>query len=188
MTPATQTRDILADHFGVVGVTDDQGLTDDLGADSLGVMELVMELEAAFGIDIPDARMGDIKTTADGVALETCGKCMGSGYGGHPDSGALCPDCNGTGGVPRPAEPAQAAQDWRPPADREDGYRCLGWTEDGWVGVTWLQTSNPPRWFTDWYPERDDEPTAFAPMPPAIIAAAQEGREWNDMPGALTNG
>lgn len=32
--------------------------------------------------------------------LETCGKCMGSGYGGHPDSGALCPGCGGTGGVP----------------------------------------------------------------------------------------
>ena len=34
------------------------------------------------------------------VDLETCGKCMGSGYGGHPDSGTLCFDCNGTGGVP----------------------------------------------------------------------------------------
>ena len=31
--------------------------------------------------------------------LETCGTCMGSGYGGHPDSGVLCPDCGGTGGV-----------------------------------------------------------------------------------------
>ena len=31
--------------------------------------------------------------------LETCGKCMGSGYGGHPDSGQLCADCNGNGGV-----------------------------------------------------------------------------------------
>ena len=69
MTPATQTRDILADHFGVVDVTDDQSLTDDLGADSLGVLELVMELEAAFGIDVPDARMEDVKTVADVVAL-----------------------------------------------------------------------------------------------------------------------
>jgi len=35
--------------------------------------------------------------------LETCGKCMGSGYGGHPDSGQLCADCNGSGGVePQP--------------------------------------------------------------------------------------
>jgi len=40
--------------------------------------------------------------------LETCGKCMGSGYGGHPDSGVLCPDCNGSGGVPSdPLSPAR---------------------------------------------------------------------------------
>ena len=72
MTPATitrATRAILATHFGVVDVTDDQSLTDDLGADSLGVLELVMELEAAFGIDVPDARMEDVKTVADVVAL-----------------------------------------------------------------------------------------------------------------------
>ena len=69
MTPATQTRAILATHFGVVDVTDDQSLTDDLGADSLGVLELVMDLETAFGIDIPDARMEDVKTVADVVAL-----------------------------------------------------------------------------------------------------------------------
>ena len=31
--------------------------------------------------------------------LELCGRCMGSGYGGHPDSGVLCADCNGSGGV-----------------------------------------------------------------------------------------
>jgi hypothetical protein len=30
--------------------------------------------------------------------FETCGACMGSGYGGHPDSGALCAECDGSGG------------------------------------------------------------------------------------------
>lgn len=69
MIDATKTRAILATHFGVVDVTDDQSLTDDLGADSLGVLELVMDLETAFGIDIPDARMEDVKTVADVVAL-----------------------------------------------------------------------------------------------------------------------
>lgn len=64
MTPATKTRAILAAHFGVVSVTDDQSLTDDLG-----VLELVMELETAFGIEIPDDRMEDVKTVADVVAL-----------------------------------------------------------------------------------------------------------------------
>jgi hypothetical protein len=33
---------------------------------------------------------------------------MGSGYGGHPDSGALCSDCNGTGGVEATQEPTPA--------------------------------------------------------------------------------
>jgi hypothetical protein len=44
-------------------------------------------------------------------ALETCGRCMGSGYGGHPDSGALCIDCNGSGGAAasQPADPVTNA-------------------------------------------------------------------------------
>jgi Lar family restriction alleviation protein len=40
--------------------------------------------------------------------METCANCMGSGYGGHPDSGAVCFDCNGTGGVALPALIAEA--------------------------------------------------------------------------------
>ena len=30
---------------------------------------------------------------------EICSQCAGSGYGGHPDSGALCSMCKGSGGV-----------------------------------------------------------------------------------------
>lgn len=33
------------------------------------------------------------------VGMETCGQCMGSGYGGHPDSGYSCHVCGGSGGV-----------------------------------------------------------------------------------------
>jgi hypothetical protein len=62
---------------------------------------------------------------------------------------------------------------WQPPEDRPDGYRCLGWTDDGWVVVTWVQMGrDPARWFTDWYPERDDIPTAFAPLPAPLASAA----------------
>ena len=40
--------------------------------------------------------------------METCGACMGSGYGGHPDSGVLCNECNGSGGVqPETPTPGQ---------------------------------------------------------------------------------
>lgn len=30
---------------------------------------------------------------------EICAQCMGSGFGGHPDSGEVCGDCHGSGGV-----------------------------------------------------------------------------------------
>lgn len=33
------------------------------------------------------------------VEPQMCGKCMGSGYGGHPDSGVPCADCKGSGGI-----------------------------------------------------------------------------------------
>lgn len=39
----------------------------DLGADSLDQADLVMELEEAFGIEIPDEEAGKIKTVQDAV-------------------------------------------------------------------------------------------------------------------------
>lgn len=48
-------------------------------------------------------RRADLAAVQPAQVPETCGKCMGSGYGGHPDSGQLCADCNGSGGVePQP--------------------------------------------------------------------------------------
>lgn len=41
--------------------------TEDLGADSLDVVELVMSLEDEFGIEIPDEDVGEIKTVGDAV-------------------------------------------------------------------------------------------------------------------------
>lgn len=40
---------------------------DDLGADSLDVVELVMAFEDEFGIEIPDEEVGEIKTVGDAV-------------------------------------------------------------------------------------------------------------------------
>ena len=47
---------IIVDELGVdeAEVTDDASFTDDLGADSLDVVELVMRFEEEFGIEIPD--------------------------------------------------------------------------------------------------------------------------------------
>ena len=49
-------------------VTETASFQEDLGADSLDVVELVMALEDEFGIDIPDEEVGEIKTVGDAVA------------------------------------------------------------------------------------------------------------------------
>ncbi|MCE2766309.1 MAG: acyl carrier protein [Armatimonadota bacterium] len=49
-------------------VTEESSFTDDLGADSLDVVELVMAFEDEFGIDIPDEEVGEIKTVGNAVA------------------------------------------------------------------------------------------------------------------------
>ncbi len=48
-------------------VTDDASFVDDLGADSLDIVELVMALEEEFGISIPDEEAESIKTVGDAV-------------------------------------------------------------------------------------------------------------------------
>ena len=50
-------------------VNENSSFTEDLGADSLDVVELVMKLEDEFGIDIPDDSVGGIKTVGDAVAF-----------------------------------------------------------------------------------------------------------------------
>ena len=48
-------------------VVDSASFQEDLGADSLDVVELVMALEEEFSIDIPDEEVGEIKTVGDAV-------------------------------------------------------------------------------------------------------------------------
>lgn len=48
-------------------VTDDASFIEDLGADSLDIVELVMELEDKFKIDIPDEDAEKISTVGDAV-------------------------------------------------------------------------------------------------------------------------
>jgi acyl carrier protein len=60
-------RNILAEQLGVdlVEVSSDARILDDLGADSLDVVEMVMSLEEAFDIEIPDEDVEELRTVAD---------------------------------------------------------------------------------------------------------------------------
>jgi acyl carrier protein len=49
-------------------VVESASFTEDLGADSLDVVELVMGFEDEFEIDIPDDEVGGIKTVGDAVS------------------------------------------------------------------------------------------------------------------------
>jgi acyl carrier protein len=52
-------------------VEEGKSFTEDLGADSLDVVELVMAFEDEFGIDIPDEEVGSIKTVGNAVEYIT---------------------------------------------------------------------------------------------------------------------
>ena len=60
-------REIVAEQLerDVNEVTNTASLIDDLGADSLDIVELVMKMEEEFGIEIPDEEAEKIKTVND---------------------------------------------------------------------------------------------------------------------------
>jgi len=64
---AERVKDIIVKQLGVKPeeVTDDASFTDDLGADSLDLVEVVMALEEEFGAQIPDEDAEKIKTVGD---------------------------------------------------------------------------------------------------------------------------
>lgn len=62
-------RSIIAEQLGVKveEVVDQASFTDDLGADSLDTVELVMALEEEFGIEIPDEDAEKMRTVGDAM-------------------------------------------------------------------------------------------------------------------------
>jgi len=62
-------KDVIVDQLNVdeTDVSEDAAFVDDLGADSLDIVELVMALEEQFGISIPDEEAETIKTVGDAV-------------------------------------------------------------------------------------------------------------------------
>ncbi|MBT8421106.1 MAG: acyl carrier protein [Gammaproteobacteria bacterium] len=63
-------KKIIADQLGVKeeDVVDDASFVDDLGADSLDTVELVMSLEEEFGCEIPDEEAEKITTVKAAIA------------------------------------------------------------------------------------------------------------------------
>ncbi|MEJ2238460.1 MAG: acyl carrier protein [Gemmatimonadales bacterium] len=62
-------RDIIVEELGVERdkVTDDASFMEDLGADSLDTVELVMAFEKEFDVDIPDEDAEKIRTVGDAM-------------------------------------------------------------------------------------------------------------------------
>jgi len=68
---ATKVREKIAEQLGVAAdeVTPDSSFIEDLGADSLDIVEMVMALEEEFGIEISDEDAEKIRTVKDVVAF-----------------------------------------------------------------------------------------------------------------------
>jgi acyl carrier protein len=64
-------KKIVVEHLGVdvAKVTDEASFIDDLGADSLDTVELVMHFEEEFGCEIPDDAAEKIVTVKDAVSF-----------------------------------------------------------------------------------------------------------------------
>ena len=61
-------KQLIADHLGTVkDITEDSSIINDLGADSLDTIELVMALEEEFGFEINDSDAEKILTVGDAI-------------------------------------------------------------------------------------------------------------------------
>jgi acyl carrier protein len=62
-------KKIVVEHLGVEAekVTEETSFIDDLGADSLDIVELVMAFEEEFGVEIPDDAAEKISTVKDAI-------------------------------------------------------------------------------------------------------------------------
>ena len=67
---ADKVKEIIVDKLGVDAseVTEVASFTNDLGADSIDLVELIMDFEKEFGVEIPDEEVGErIQTVGDAI-------------------------------------------------------------------------------------------------------------------------
>ncbi len=70
---AERVKKIVVEHLGVEEgkVTEGASFIDDLGADSLDTVELVMAFEEEFNVEIPDDAAEKIQTVGDAISFIT---------------------------------------------------------------------------------------------------------------------
>lgn len=73
MDIAEKVKEIISQQLDVeeANIEDDASFIDDLGADSLAIVELVLAFEEQFDIDIPDEDTEKIRTVRDAVTYIT---------------------------------------------------------------------------------------------------------------------
>ncbi|MDK2885978.1 MAG: acyl carrier protein [Thermosipho sp. (in: thermotogales)] len=71
MADVEKIRELIAEQLGVdvSEVTEEKNLVDDLGADSLDMVDLIMAFEDEFGIKVDDSDLSKIKTVKDVIDL-----------------------------------------------------------------------------------------------------------------------
>jgi acyl carrier protein len=94
---AAEVRDILVFHLGSeeATLTDNAKLIEDLGADSLDVVEVVMSCEERFDIDIPNHVATKLVTVGDAIAFIRA-HIAGNHPSRWPGAGAPRPDVQAT--------------------------------------------------------------------------------------------
>ena len=66
----SRVKKIVAEQLGVAeaDIKNESSFVDDLGADSLDIVELVMEFEKEFNVDIPDEDSEKLRTVGDAIS------------------------------------------------------------------------------------------------------------------------
>ncbi|HIT62724.1 MAG TPA: acyl carrier protein [Candidatus Caccovivens faecavium] len=70
-------KELLAEQLGIDAktISDDANILEDLGADSLDIIEMLMTLEDEYGVTIPDDQINQVKTVKQVAELiEKCKK------------------------------------------------------------------------------------------------------------------